>query len=99
VESVLKAVVVALKKQEINIFNPLTSNAAAFMDMATSPRFLYAIGAAFDVFTIWTMLLMAVGLSAAAGRKRLSFGGALFAVAGPWLLLVLIGASMASMFA
>src|SRR5262249_34427951 len=75
IESLLRAVVVLLKKQEINIFNPLTSNFAAFMDMANSPRFLYAMAAAFDVFTIWTMLLMAVGLSAAAGRKRLSFGG------------------------
>jgi hypothetical protein len=98
IESLLKAVVVVLKKQEVNIFNTLTSNLGAFMDMSTSPRFLYALAGAFDVFTIWTMLLMAVGLSAAAGRKRLSFGGALFAVAGPWLLLVLLGASLATMF-
>jgi hypothetical protein len=99
VESLLKTVVVVLKKQEINIFNPLAFNPGAFMDMATSPKFLYAILVSFDLFTIWTMVLMAVGLSAAAGRKRLSFGGALFAVAVPWLVLVLFGASMAAIFA
>jgi hypothetical protein len=99
IESLLKAVVVVLKKQEINIFNPLAFNPGAFMDMATSPKFLYTVLVSFDLFTIWTMVLMAVGLSAAAGRKRLSFGGALVAVAAPWLLLVLFGASMAAMFA
>jgi hypothetical protein len=51
----------------------------------------------FDLFTIWGILLTAVGLKAAAG-KRLSFGGALFAVALPWAVLVLFGASMAGLF-
>jgi hypothetical protein len=98
IESLLKAVVVVLKKQEINVFNPLAFNAGVLMDMATSPKFLYTLAVSFDLFTIWTTLLMAAGLSAAAGRKRLSFGGALVAVALPWLLLVLFGASMAAMF-
>jgi hypothetical protein len=51
----------------------------------------------FDLFTIWTILLTAVGLKAAAGN-RLSFGGALFAVVLPWAILVLGGASLAGMF-
>jgi Yip1 domain len=97
-EALLKAVVVVLKKQEINIFNPLAFNPGAFMDMATSNKFIYALAVSFDLFTIWIMVLMAVGLSAAAGRKRLSFGGALFAVAMPWLLMVLFGGTMASIF-
>jgi hypothetical protein len=98
IQALLKAVVVVLKKQEINVFNPLAFNPGAFMDMATSPKFLYTIAVSLDVFTIWTMLLMAVGLSAAAGRKRLSFGGALVAVVAPWALLILISAVSASIF-
>jgi hypothetical protein len=43
------------------------------------------------------MLLTAIGLKAAAG-KRLSFGGALFAVALPWAFFLLIGASIAGAF-
>jgi hypothetical protein len=97
-QALLKAVVVVLKKQEVNVFNPLAFNPGAFMDMATSPKFLYATASALDLFTIWSMLLMAVGLSAAAGRKKLSFGGALFAVVVPWLLFIVLGGTMAAMF-
>jgi len=43
------------------------------------------------------ILLTAIGLKAAAG-KRLSFGGALFAVVLPWAVLVLIGATVAGIF-
>jgi hypothetical protein len=50
-----------------------------------------------DLFTIWGILLTAVGLKAAAG-KRLSFGGALFAVVLPWAVLVLLGATVAGIF-
>jgi hypothetical protein len=55
------------------------------------------VAMSFDLFTIWGILLTAVGLKAAAGN-RLSFGGALFAVALPWAVLVLFGASMAGLF-
>jgi len=95
----LSIVVVFLKNpDDFNIQNPLAFNFAAFMDPLTSSKFLYVFATAFDAFTIWTMLLTAVGLSVAAGRKRLSFGGALFAVVVPFLVFVTFGATMASMF-
>jgi hypothetical protein len=49
------------------------------------------------VFSLWRILLIAVGLKAAAGKK-LSFGGALFAVLLPWAVMVLIGATLAGIF-
>jgi len=67
------------------------------MDPINTPKFLYTLAMSFDLFTIWTILLTAVGIKAAAG-KRLSFGGALFAVVLPWAVLVLIGATVAGMF-
>ena len=63
----------------------------------STPKFLYTVAMALDLFTIWGILLTAVGLKAAAG-KRLSFGGALFAVALPWAVLVLLGATIAGIF-
>ena len=94
----LAIVVMFLKNpDEFNLLNPLAFNPAAFMDPATPHKFLYTVAMSLDLFTIWVILLTAVGLKAAAG-KRLSFGGALFAVVLPWAVLVLIGATIAGMF-
>jgi Yip1 domain len=98
IKNLLAIVVMFLKNpDDFNLRNPLAFNPAAFMDPNTSSKFLYSVATYVDVFTIWTMLLTAAGLSAAAG-KRLSFGGALLIVLIPWAILILFGASMASMF-
>jgi hypothetical protein len=94
----LATVVMFLKSpDEFNLTNPLAFNPAAFMDPLSTPKFLYTVAMSLDLFTIWAILLTAVGLKAAAG-KRLSFGGALFAVVLPWAILVLVGASIAAKF-
>lgn len=98
VKHALAIVVMFLKNPEdFNVQNPLAFNPAAFMDPVNGSKFLLAVGTAFDLFTIWILLLGATGLKAAAG-KRLSFGGALFAVATPFVLFTLIGATMAGLF-
>jgi hypothetical protein len=96
---ILAMVVMFLKNpDDFNLMNPLIFNPAAFMDPLTSSKFVYTIASSIDLFAIWGMLLTAVGLSAAAGKKKLSFGSALIAVVVPWAVFVLFGASMASMF-
>lgn len=92
----LSIVVLFLKNpDEFDIQNSFASNPGAFMDPEKSSRFLYSMAGALDVFTIWVMLLMAVGLKAAGG-KRLSFGGALFSVVLPWAVYVFIRAGLAA---
>jgi hypothetical protein len=99
IQTALKAVVMFLKKPEdFNVINPLAFNPAAFMDYATSSKFAYTVASSLDVFTIWWILLIAIGLKAAGGKK-LSFAGALTAVALPWAILVLIGGAIAGAFA
>jgi hypothetical protein len=94
----LAIVVLFLKNpDEFNLVNPLAFNPAAFMDPINSSKFLYTLAMSLDLFTIWGILLIATGLKAAAG-KRLTYGGALFAVVFPWAILVLAGASLAGMF-
>jgi hypothetical protein len=94
----LAIVVMFLKSpDEFNLVNPLAFNPGAFMDPISTPKFLYTVAMSLDLFTIWGILLTAVGLKAAAG-KRLSFGGALFAVVLPWAVLVLLGATVAGIF-
>src|ERR1039458_7723165 len=98
VQVVLMIVVVFLKKNpaDFDIQHPLAFNAGALMDPNGS-KFLFALASALDVFSLWRILLIAVGLKAAAGKK-LYFGGALFAVLLPWAVMVLIGATLAGIF-
>jgi Yip1 domain len=95
----LAIVVMFLKSpDDFNLQNPLAFNPAAFMDPVNSSKFLYTLASSLDVFYIWIIVLSAVGLKAAAG-KRLSFGGALFAFAAPFVLFAFLGASLAGAFA
>ena len=92
--SLLAIVVVFMKNPaDFNIQNPLAFNPGAFMQ--TQKGVAYAIASSLDLFTFWIILLLAVGFKAAAGKK-LSFGGALFSVLLPWIVVVLIGAGIAA---
>ena len=81
-----------------NLTNPLGTNPAFFMDKAATPTFLYAICTHIDIFSIWIVLLLAVGLAQLSGRKG-KFGNALAAVGGLWLLYVLVASGVAAAFA
>lgn len=67
---------------------------------AHSPVWLASLGGHLDVFTFWTIGLMAVGF-AAASSKKVRFGSALAVVVVLWLIYVLgsvgLSASLASM--
>jgi len=89
------AVMFLKNPDDFDIQNSFASNPGAFMDPQKTSRFIYSIAGSLDLFTIWVMLLMAVGLKAAGG-KRLSFGGALFSVALPWVVWVFCRAGLAA---
>ena len=98
IAAILTAVVMFLKNpDDINIRNPLAFNVGAFMDPNSSSKFMYALASSVDLFSIWTILLMATGLKAAAGKK-LSFTGAMVAVVAPWALFVLCTSALAGAF-
>ena len=89
VSSILTLAVMFLKSpDQFNLQNALVFNPGAFMDPQTSSKFLYSLATSLDLFSLWTMFLIAVGLKAAGGKK-LSFGGALVAVFLPWGIFVL----------
>lgn len=89
------AVMFLKNPDEFDLQNAFASNPGAFMDPQKSSRFLYTVASQLDVFSIWVILLVAVGLKAAGG-KRLSFGGALFAVVLPWAVYVLVRGGLAA---
>jgi len=97
VRYVLSIVVMFLKNpDDFNMQNPLAFNAAAFMDPINGSKFLYTLFVTLDVFAIWSMFLGATGVKAAAG-KRLTFGGAFFAVALPTVLFALLASTVAGL--
>jgi hypothetical protein len=92
--SALAILVLFLKgTAEFNFENPLAFNPGAFLDPLQTPRFAYSLAASIDLFSFWTILLIATGV-AAAGRK-MTFGKALAGVLIPWAVLVVGKAGMA----
>jgi hypothetical protein len=96
--STLAAIAVMFLKnpEDFNIRNPVGFNPGAYMDPLTTSKFLHSVMTSLDLFGIWIMVLLAVGISAA-GRKT-SFGKALCAVALPWIVLVLGKAAVSGLF-
>jgi hypothetical protein len=81
-----------IEPQEIPFL--LKSNVAALcMDPETTSGGLRAIGSAIDVFDLWGLVLMTIGLQKVRGVSR---GTALGIVVGVWLLYVLVSAGFAS---
>lgn len=96
--AVLSVAVMFMKPpDDFNLQNPLVFNPAAFMDPLTTSKFIYSVASALDLFRLWTLVLIAIGLKAAGG-KQLSMGGAMTAVFLPWVIWTLGAASLAGLF-
>jgi len=87
IAAILGIVVMFLKSPEdFDIQNPLAFNLGAFMPEGTS-KALVTLAGSIDLFSFWSIWLLATGYSAASGR--LKFGKALIAVVIPWAVYVL----------
>jgi hypothetical protein len=91
------AVMFMKNPDDFNLQNPLVFNPGAFMDPATSSKFLYSLASSLDLFRLWTLVLIGIGLKAAAGKK-LSMGGAMAAVFIPWAIWTLCSSALAGVF-
>jgi hypothetical protein len=86
--AILGMVVMFLKAPEdFDIQNPLAFNLGAFMPEGTS-KALVSLASSIDLFSFWSIWLLAVGYSAASGK--LKFSKALIAVIIPWAVYVLV---------
>jgi hypothetical protein len=75
--------------------NPVATNPGYFVDPATNPV-LYSCLSAFDVFSIWAMILGAIGITCITKVKT----GTAFAVVFGWFaVLVLVGVAFTAAFA
>jgi hypothetical protein len=69
---------------QVSPFSP-----AAYMNRLENPKWLMALAGSLELFTIWTIIVLALGFSVAS--KKLSFTKSLITIVIPWLLLVTAG--------
>jgi Yip1 domain len=89
--------VVFLKpKGTIDIENPVATNIAAFLPEGTS-KALMTLCKQIDVFTIWTLILLAIGFAVVNPRK-LKLGSSIGIAFGVWAVFVLCRTGWAFIF-
>lgn len=79
--------------ESFNIKNFAPTNAAAFLNPLDTNKALYALLSSLDGVTIWSLILLGMGVAIVAGVKRSS---GYIAVFGWWAILVLIGVGWAA---
>jgi hypothetical protein len=93
-QTALSMVVLFLKDpEEFNLQNPLMFNVGAYLS-PDSPAALRAFGSSIDLFSLWIIILLAIGISTAA--RKMSFGKAFAGVALPWALWVCVKTAAAA---
>jgi hypothetical protein len=79
--------------ESFNIRNFAPTNAAAFLNPMDTNKALYSFLSSIDVISIWSMILLGIGIAIVAGVKRTS---GYIAVFGWWAIFVLIGVGWAA---
>jgi hypothetical protein len=88
IASILGVIVLFAKPvEDFDVQNPLAFNLGAFLPAETA-KWLVALASSFDLFTFWSIGLLATGYAAASGKMK--FSKALTAVVLPWAVYVVL---------
>jgi hypothetical protein len=79
----------------LNPQEALQANLTLLLDRATAAKPLWSLLASIDLFSIWIVFLLATGYAAATRR---TVGAAIWGVAIPWALIVLVKVAWAAIF-
>lgn len=97
VSGLLGILIVAIKDPAtIDLQNIVASNVGAFLPDG-SAKWLVSLLSSIDLFSFWTMLLLAIGYGAAA-PKKLSFGKAFGWILAVWFVYVLMKVGLSAAF-
>jgi len=98
IKSLLGAIVIFAGEvpESFNLKNPAPTNLGAFLNPVETHKALYMLATSLDAVSIWSMILLGIGVATVAGVKRTS---GYIAVFGWWALFVLIGVGWAAMTA
>lgn len=80
----------------IDVNHLVASNLGALLPIDSS-KWLMSLGTSLDIFTFWTLYLLAVGFSVS-NRKKISVGKALVLVLIPWVFFVCLKMGLAALF-
>lgn len=81
--------------ESFNVKNFAPTNLGAFLNPIDTNAALYSLASSLDIITIWSLILLAIGIATVAGVKRSS---GYIAVFGWWVIFVLVGVGMAAAF-
>jgi hypothetical protein len=99
VKGLLALVVVWVRPpQGVDAQNLVMSNAGAFLS-AGAPVWLRLLASSFDVFSLWTMGLLAIGFSAAGASEKVSAKSAFALVFALWLIYLIVAVGLTAAFA
>ena len=84
---------VGMAPESFNLKNFAPTNLGAFLDPVETNKALYALATSLDVITIWTLVLMGIGVATVAGVKR---GSGYITSFGWWAIIVLFGVGVAA---
>lgn len=73
---------------DFDLENPVASNLGVFLDPSTDPAWLISLLGSVDAFSIWVLLLLATGFSAAA--RKITWSKAFTWVVFTWLFYVAV---------
>ena len=95
IKSLLGTIVIfaGMAPESFNIKNFAPTNLGAFLDPVETNKALYALATSVDALTIWTLVLLGMGIATVAGVKR---GSGYIAVFGWWAIIVLVGVGFAA---
>jgi hypothetical protein len=95
IKSLLGTVVIfaGTAPESFNLKNFAPTNVGSFLNPLETNAALYKLASALDFTTIWTMVLLGIGIATVAKVKRSS---GYIAVFGWWALFVLIGVGWAA---
>lgn len=97
IHGVLSILVLFMKDPStVDLQNIVASNPGALLSDDAS-KWLVALLGSIDMFAIWTMILLAIGFSAA-DSKKLSFGKSLVLVIIPWVLFTVLKVGLTAAF-
>jgi len=97
VSSALYLLILYLKPYgTVDLDNPIAANVAAFLP-EDAPKWVVALGTSVDVFSFWTMILLAIGFAATNPRK-LRTGKAFAIVFAVWAAYVVLKVGRAFIF-
>ena len=95
IKAILGTIVIyaGMAPESFNVKNFAPTNLGAFLDPVETNKALYALATSLDAVTIWTLVLMSIGIATVAGVRRNS---GYIAVFGWWAIFTIIGVAWAA---